>query len=280
MNYLTQVQSGIDYIEANLEFDIRSADVARHAGISQWHFQRIFKALTNETLKTYLRSRRFSRALENLANSNTRILDIALTAGFESQESFTRAFRKAFGVTPGQYRRRPGTLVFPRKVSFDAEYLTHIHANVSLEPEIFEQPEMQVLGMRTQFFSVDSEKNNMGSKLPQLWAEFLPLLDGVPNRIQGGGYGVMCQTAEDSDKLDYWAAVPVTHVDSLPENLVSLRIPACRYARFAHRGRVLGLNRTVDYIYSSWLLRSGSAILTAAILSSMGRSIGPIPTTR
>jgi transcriptional regulator GlxA family with amidase domain len=47
---LDLVQRGIDYIEANLDFDIQSADVAHHAGISQWHFQRVFKALTNETL--------------------------------------------------------------------------------------------------------------------------------------------------------------------------------------------------------------------------------------
>jgi AraC family transcriptional regulator len=50
MVFLDQVQRGIDYIETNLEFDIQSADVARHAGISQWHFQRIFKALTNLTV--------------------------------------------------------------------------------------------------------------------------------------------------------------------------------------------------------------------------------------
>lgn len=54
MNYLKQVQKGIDYIEANLDQIITAHQVAAEAGISQWHFQRIFKALTNETLKTYL----------------------------------------------------------------------------------------------------------------------------------------------------------------------------------------------------------------------------------
>jgi AraC family transcriptional regulator len=104
MDYLAQVQRGIDYIEANLAHDIQAADVARHAGISHWHFQRIFKALTNETLKTYIRSRRFSQALEQLAATQERVLDIALAAGFETQESFTRAFKKAFSVTPARLR--------------------------------------------------------------------------------------------------------------------------------------------------------------------------------
>ncbi len=257
MDYLEQVQRGIDYIEANLELDLQSSDVARHAGISHWHFQRIFKVLTNETLKTYIRSRRFAQSLEKLAATPERILDIALAAGFETQASFTRAFSKAFGVTPAHYRKHAGDLALMRKVRFDAGYLSHIHANVSLEPEIFEQPEMQVAGLRTQFFSVDSEKNNIADKLPPLWAAFLQRLDDVPHRLPGGCYGVIQQTAERSDELEYWAAAPVTRVDSLPAGLASLRLPAARYARFAHRGLVSGLNMTVNYIYSSWLLRSG-----------------------
>lgn len=66
MDYLRQAQLGIDYIEAHLDSDIATADVARHAGISHWHFPRIFKGLTNETLKTYIRSRRMSGAADAL----------------------------------------------------------------------------------------------------------------------------------------------------------------------------------------------------------------------
>ena len=258
MDYLEQVQRGIDYIEANLEFDIEASDVARHAGISHWHFQRIFKALTNETLKTYIRSRRFSQSLDKLAGTQERVLDIALAAGFESQASFTRAFKGAFSVTPAHYRKRPGAVAFVRKARFDADYLTHIHTQVSLEPEILEQPELQLVGMCTRFFGADSEKNNMADKLPRLWAAFLPHLYTVPHRVPGGCYGVVMQTAARSDELEYWAAAPVTQVESpLPAGLLSLRVPASRYARFAHRGLVADVNKTVNYIYSSWLLRSG-----------------------
>ncbi|MFV2058554.1 MAG: helix-turn-helix domain-containing protein, partial [Thiohalomonadales bacterium] len=96
MNYLTRVQKGIEFIESNLDYDISLQEVSQKAGISQWHFQRIFRALTNETLKTYIRSRRLSKALEKLLITNQKIIEIAVTAGFESQESFTRAFKKAF----------------------------------------------------------------------------------------------------------------------------------------------------------------------------------------
>ena len=99
MNYLKQVQTGIDFIEANLDLDFSLADVATASGISQWHFQRIFKALTNETLKTYIRSRRLAISLDKLLTTNTRIIDIAISAGFDSQESFTRAFKKVFDMS-------------------------------------------------------------------------------------------------------------------------------------------------------------------------------------
>ena len=60
--YLDRVQLGIDFIEENLEQAVSFAEVAKAAGLSAWHFQRIFKAITHETLKSYIRSRRLSHA--------------------------------------------------------------------------------------------------------------------------------------------------------------------------------------------------------------------------
>jgi AraC family transcriptional regulator len=257
VSYLRQVQRGIDYIEAHLDVDLTCADVARHAGISHWHFQRIFKALTNETLKTYIRSRRMGNALDLLATTETRVLDVALGAGFESQESFTRAFKKAFGVTPASYRRHGSRLQFVRKLRFDADYLRHIHTRITLEPEIYEQPAMDLVGMRTRFFGVDSEKNNIAKKLPPLWAAFLARMDEIEHRVAGVCYGVVRPTPEKSDLLEYHAAVAVAPSGAVPAGMVRVRVPPARYARFTHVGKVAHVDKTVNYIYSSWLARSG-----------------------
>jgi AraC family transcriptional regulator len=257
MAYLRQVQRGIDYIESHLDADIATADVAREAGISHWHFQRIFKGLTNETLGAYIRSRRMAGARQALEAGRERILDIALAAGFETQESFTRAFKKAFAVTPAWYRKHGGRLQFVRKARFDEEYLRHIHQNVSLEPELYQQAELQLVGMHTRFFSVDSEKNNMARKLPALWRQFLDRLDEVPHTVGPTGYGVIRQTPAQTDELDYFAVVEVARVGPVPKGMVHLTLPAARYARFAHRGLVANLDRTVNYIYATWLGRAG-----------------------
>lgn len=257
MEYLRQVRKGIDYIEAHLDSEIDLADVARHAGMSQWHFQRIFKALTNETLMTYVRSRRFARALDALAHTDERILEIAFAAGFDSQEAFTRAFKKAFGVTPARYRKSHQNIPFLRKLRFDEDYLLHLHGGVSLEPEVSVHPARILVGLSTRFFGSDSEKNNFGTKLPALWNAFMPRVPEIARQDARAGYGVIQQVGAHTDELEYLAAVEVAPDALVPPGMVRFELPEARYATFLHRGHLQQLDQTVNYIYSSWLARSG-----------------------
>ncbi|OOG37917.1 helix-turn-helix domain-containing protein [Polaromonas sp. A23] len=259
MHYLKRVQQGIDFIEAHLDTVIELSDVAKAAGLSQWHFQRVFRALTNETLKTYIRSRRFAKALDQLLSTKLPILDIAFAAGYETQESFTRAFKSCFRLTPGQYRAFGSRSLFVRKIELDADYLRHIHRNVSLVPELYEQPAMQLVAMRTLFYGIDSEKNNLAKKLPPLWASFLSRLGEVPHAVPGVCYGVVSPVREFSDQLQYFAAVEVSQQAALPQGMQALEVPGARYARFGHQGPPQGIDNTVNYIYSSWLLSSGTS---------------------
>lgn len=257
MDYLRQVRRGIDYIEDRLDADIDLADVARHAGLSQWHFQRIFRALTGETLKVYVRSRRFAHALDRLVHTDERILEIALAAGFGSQEAFTRAFSKAFGVTPARYRRSHQRTPFLRKLRIDEDYLAHLHGGVSLEPAVSVEPGRVLVGLSTHFFGVDSEKNNVGSKLPALWQTFMPRMGEIASVDPATGYGVIRPASERSDELVYLAAVAVAPDAPVPAGMVRLELPPARRALFRHRGHLQRLDQTVNYIYSSWLVRSG-----------------------
>ncbi len=276
MNYLEQVQRGIDFIEDRLDDDLDTAEVARHAGVSHWHFQRIFKALTQETLKTYIRSRRLAGALEALASTDQRVIEIALAAGFQSQESFTRAFKAAFGLAPAEYRRRGTRHQFLRKPRFDAGYLDHLQAaKLSLEPEFHEQPELVLVGMRTRFHGPESHKNNLARRLPALWAAFLPRLAEVPMAVQGCCYGIVRPCREDADELEYLAAIEVRGDAPAPPGMVKRRLPGGRYARFTHRGEVARLDQTVNYIYGGWLARSGLRHSHGADIETYGAGYHP-----
>lgn len=257
MSYFQKIQAAIDFIEAHINDELDVARIAEQAGLSQWHFQRIFKALSNETLKTYIRSRRLANALHRLQTTDERIIDIALTAGFETQESFSRAFKKAFDMTPGEARRRDARNFLYRKLTIDTDYLRHLNAQSSLEPRIERLPERYFVGLETTFFSVDSERNNIAETLPELWAAFEPRMPEIRSQVPGFAYGIIRQTEEKTDHLRYLAAcqVPTAQVD-IPSGMQLLTLPARRYARFTHHGDTHLINNTVNYIYSSWLLSS------------------------
>ena len=273
--YLERVQLGVDYIETRLDEDVALADVAKMAGISQWHFQRIFRALTGETLKTYMRSRRLAASLERLIDTELRFLDIALLAGFESQEAFTRAFKKAFGLTPQRYRALRDESLFLKKPRFDDAYLRQIERNVSLTPEVYEQNRLLLVGMRTLFYSVDSEKNNIGEQLPPLWGAFLARLAEIPNTVPGHCYGVVRQEREADERLEYHAAIEVTDAASLPDGMVALEVPPGTYARFEHRGAAQNVDHTVSYAYATWLPQSGHRHTYAPDLEVYGSGYHP-----
>lgn len=257
MKYLQQIQRGVDYIEARLDQDVDLRAVSKAAGISHAYFQRIFKALTGETLGTYVRSRRMANALDLLLSTDQRILDIAIATGFESQEAFARAFKKAFGMTPTAYRALGHGNLFLKKLRLDAAYLEHVNTAVSHEPELVLRPACRLLAMRTVFYGEGSEKNNLGEKLPALWEAFLPVARDIPDKVRVPYYGVIRPDLQDPERLEYFAAVEVRQDHGTHADLLDVELPAGRYAVFEHRGYAKAIDRTVDYIYATWLVQSG-----------------------
>ncbi|MEM7229172.1 MAG: AraC family transcriptional regulator [Planctomycetota bacterium] len=91
-------------IEARLDEDVPLDELARAAHYSPFHFHRLFRALTGETVRDYTRRLRLQRAAHHLVHEDRDILRIALDAGYESHEAFTRAFKSRFDVTPSVFR--------------------------------------------------------------------------------------------------------------------------------------------------------------------------------
>lgn len=118
---------------------------------------------------------------------------------------------------------------------------------------------MRLVGLRTIYYGRDSHKNNLSDKLPGLWAAFVARAHEIPIEQQiepSLYYGVIRQTAAESDQLEYHAAVEVSEACEPPEGMVETRIEAARYALFEHRGFPEQLDHTVNYVYSTWLMQS------------------------
>ena len=104
MDWITGMQKAIDYIEANLTEEIDYEKVAAESFSSSYHFQRVFSILCGYTLGEYIRLRRLSLAGAELVNGKEKVIDIALKYGYDSPDSFAKAFQKFHGITPSQAR--------------------------------------------------------------------------------------------------------------------------------------------------------------------------------
>ena len=96
----------VEWIDTHIEGKMDLDTVADRAGYSKWHLQRMFKQHTGYALGEYIRERRLKKSAERLARGGEPILDVAISFGFDSQQSFNRSFKRQFGQSPGAWRRQ------------------------------------------------------------------------------------------------------------------------------------------------------------------------------
>ncbi|WP_455818788.1 superoxide response transcriptional regulator SoxS [Pseudomonas cerasi] len=101
-----------DWIDSNLEKTLSIDEVAAKSGYSKWHLQRMFRSVTKQTLGGYIRERRLTLAAEALRLTQRPVFDIAMQYGYDSQQTFSRVFRRQFAQTPTAYRHtmRPAAM--------------------------------------------------------------------------------------------------------------------------------------------------------------------------
>lgn len=112
MNWIQGIQRAIDYVEAHITEEIDFEEVAKQAYSSSFHFQRVFGILCGFSLGEYIRMRRLSLAGEELSRGNAKIIDAALKYGYDTPESFSRAFARFHGITPSEARHGGKVKIF------------------------------------------------------------------------------------------------------------------------------------------------------------------------
>ena len=132
MDWLDRINAAIDYIEANLAGEIDIGIAARGACCSEYHFSRMFGFITGIPLSEYIRRRRLTLAGFELKNSDEKIIDIAGKYGYDSPNSFTRAFAALHGTTPSQARKPGVELKSFARISF----IISIRGDVSMDYRI------------------------------------------------------------------------------------------------------------------------------------------------
>jgi AraC family transcriptional regulator len=254
------VNKALWFIESHFAEPVDLDVVASAAGVSRYHLTRAFHGALGQPVVRYLRRRRLTEAARSLANGAPDILSVALEAGYGSHEAFTRAFREQFGVTPETVRaqRHTHNLDLMAPIAMDKD------STVKLDPpRIVEGKAMLVAGLNV--------RNGCANRanIPGQWQSFAPRIGHIPGQVGRAAYGIVYNNDEEGNH-DYICGVEVTDYSKLPDDLDRLRVPAQRYAVFAHAGHISGIGSTWNTIWSKALPESGHAIADAPAFERYG----------
>lgn len=268
MDMVMRVLRSIEFLELNLEEDmveetLNIQSIAKRAAFSPWHFQRVFVSVTGETVANYMRKRLLSNALEKLQKTQIGILEIAIACRYESQESFTRAFKLQFGVTPGQARKGiPVAHSNTFKAKLTSEYLDFLNKEKIVEPSITELPEMTVVGYGANFICIMSPDRNNEKIISPLWDRFFEDSHLIKNRTSKRtiGYCIPLERSNSprnhADECYYMACAEIGNRNEIPSGMEVRSVSSGKYAIFTHKGKLDQLEYTLRYIYGPWLLKS------------------------
>ncbi|MDI9368678.1 AraC family transcriptional regulator [Mesotoga sp. BH458_6_3_2_1] len=251
-DYIDCVNSVIDYIEEHLSSPITLDDLCSEIFYSSVHLQRIFFHTVGETIGQYRKGRRLSVAADKLATTSMSILEIALQLGYDSQESFTRAFKSRYYLTPGKYRRLELHFTVTQKKRLCKKDLIGLKGGIRMEPEIIHKSAFKVIGLK--YYGNDPANN-----CPKLWRDFMERHTEIDNVISAKeSYGLMCTGEEDfiDGKFDYIASLAVSTLERIPEGMIGAEVPEATYAVFTHKGELDSLQDTYEYIYGKWFQNS------------------------
>lgn len=239
-NWTEGIQNAVSYIEENLTEELRIEDIAARAYVSAFHFQRIFSVLCGYTVGEYIRNRRLSLAAEELSSGDARVIDVAYKYGYESPDSFSRAFTRFHGISPSAAKERGAELraFAPLRI-----HLT-LKGGTVMEYKIVEKSAFTVIG-RSGMFNTETSYQ----EIPEFWAEHYRNGGG---EIICGMYGVCMDS--DGKNFEYLIADDYRPWKEVPSGYITRVIPAGTWAVFPCRGALPKALQDVNtQIWTEWL---------------------------
>lgn len=242
MGWMESISEAIHYIEENITENLTVDDIAKHVCISTFYFQKGFAMLCGFTVGEYIRKRRLSLAGNDLMNTDQKIIDIAFRYGYDSPDSFTKAFIRFHGVTPTAVRKE-GAMIksyAPLKVSF------LLKGGYTMDYKIVEKEAFTVIGVSKIF-----KYENAMIEVPKLWQEHF--MTGK-NQVVSGMYGINMDLEMNGNEFEYMIADNYVSTMEVPEGFTTRMIPKHTWAVFACVGpsskTIAEINQK---IFTEWL---------------------------
>ncbi|MBQ6589334.1 MAG: helix-turn-helix domain-containing protein [Butyrivibrio sp.] len=230
-------QESIDFIEENLTDELDIEVIASKAALSPFYYQRIFGALCGVTVGEYIRARRMTLAAQELSRQDVKVIDVAVKYGYDSPDSFTKAFQKFHGITPIQ-AKEPGA---PLRSFAPLHIKITMEGGTMLDYRIVKKAPFTIVGVKRPFNSDTSYQ-----EIPKFWDELLA--QGEKRPIMGT-FGV-CLDMKGKE-FDYWIADLYFPWEKIPEGCETRMIPESEWAEFPCTMKTL--QDTNTKIWSEWL---------------------------
>ncbi|MCP3027838.1 AraC family transcriptional regulator [Halobacillus sp. A5] len=260
MDYSDSIQRALDYIEENMQEQLKLEELAEASCFSPFHFHRVFQAMVGEPVMDYVRKRRLTSAAERLFYSEEKVIDIALDVGFHYHESFNRAFKKCYGVSPKQYRSA-SRICGPLRGKACLNTIL-ISGGQTMEPKFVTKPAFQIIGYGLKTKNKDGQNNK---DIPQFWKQYLQnqLGSSIPKPLhKNEELGICTDFSPDTGKFVYIIGMEVEEGTKVPEGLMYRRFPELEYAVFTtpkaeEEAFASSIQAAWSYIFTEWFPQSG-----------------------
>ncbi|MCF8369638.1 MAG: AraC family transcriptional regulator [Bacteroidales bacterium] len=246
-NYKERVNKVLHYIHTHLDEKLEIDSLAEIACFSSFHFHRIMRAHLNESLMAYIVRLRMESAANLILHTNLSITDIAYKMGYDVPSSFNKAFKKRFGIAPGDFNA-----MYMERIKVNYLETTKIVNKMKLEPKFKELKDKKVI-------YINSKGDYSGRGTEIAWEKVCAFAE--KNKLFGWktefiGISHDDPNVTDAERLRYDACVTVTK-EVKPEGDVGVKtIKGGRYAMFLHKGPYTNFQKTYDFIYGIWLPES------------------------
>lgn len=242
MDWIMGLNRLLQYIEAHLTDGTLTVETAaRHAAYSPLYLQRIFFGLTGLPLSEYIRSRRMSQAGQELQAKGSKVIDVALKYGYETPESFQKAFTRFHGITPSAAKRPQAKLKFmgPLQISIS------LKGGNTMDFQVKKMDKMTVMGIERRFVL-----DTAGAEIPKFWEEFFQ--KGWQKRVSP--LLGCCFDEEGKPDFAYMIGDFCAADAPVPEGMVKHEIPAYTWAQFHTEGKDgKDIQVLTDQVFSEWL---------------------------
>ncbi|MCI7339102.1 MAG: AraC family transcriptional regulator [Oscillospiraceae bacterium] len=237
MDWITGISKAIDYIEEHITEPTDYARAAKEACSSPFNFQRVFALLCGYTLGDYVRMRRLTLAGEELLSTDAKVIDVALKYGYDSPESFSRAFTRFHGVSPSAVRKGAAIRSFSRIC-----VKLILTGGSIMEYRIEKKQAAKIICRRREFTKPGDDYTNR--EIPEFWNEcgrdgsIQKLCGYIKDSAQFKGLLGVCFSTEMTDSGFPYGIGAEYDGESDPQDFEIVEIPAYTYAVFTVRGRM------------------------------------------